>query len=65
MDAPTPAYIWVPWVVVIVSSFGYWVYLRFIADGRTKKYITLEEAKALTAKGEYSKASKASGKASA
>jgi len=49
LDAPTPAYIWVPWAVVIVASFSYWVYLRFIAEGRTKKYITPEEAKQLTA----------------
>ena len=61
LDAPTPAYIWVPWVVVIVASFSYWVYLRFIAESRTKKYITEEEAKQLTTQGN-SKAGKSSGK---
>lgn len=31
----TPAYIWVPWLIVIVGCFIFWLYLRLIKDDRT------------------------------
>jgi Phosphatidyl serine synthase len=43
LDAYTPVYIWLPWVLVIVSSFFFWVYLRFFKENRTKKYIEPHE----------------------
>jgi hypothetical protein len=36
---PTPAYIWVPWTIVITTCFSFWVYLRFRPD-RTRKFLT-------------------------
>ena len=39
LDAPTPAYIWVPWALVILACFAFWIYLRFYKEGRTKKFI--------------------------
>jgi hypothetical protein len=39
----TPAYIWVPWTIVIGGCFLFWVYLRFFMEGRTKKYIEAHE----------------------
>jgi hypothetical protein len=35
---PTPAYVWVPWAIIFVVCFGYWLYLRFKSD-RTVKYL--------------------------
>ena len=43
----TPAYIWVPWAVVISACFIFWIYLRFFKEGRTKKYLEPEEAAAI------------------
>ena len=43
--ASTPAYIWVPWTIVIGGCFMFWLYLRFVKADRTKKFITPEEAK--------------------
>jgi hypothetical protein len=34
----TPAYVWVPWAIVFVACFTFWVYLRFRPD-RTRKFI--------------------------
>ena len=38
-DAYTPLYISVPWVVFYGGFAIYWLYLRFIYEGRTKKYL--------------------------
>ncbi len=44
--ASTPAYIWVPWTLVIVGCLFFWLYLRFFKADRTKLYIEPHEAKA-------------------
>ncbi len=44
--AETPAYIWVPWTIVIVGCFAFWLYLRFIKEDSTKKFIEPHEAAA-------------------
>jgi hypothetical protein len=53
LDAPTPVYIWLPWVLLIVLCFFFWIYLRFIKENRTKKYIEPNEVatKLITDKG--------------
>ena len=64
--ASTPAYIWVPWAIVIGACFSFWLYLRFFKEDRTKKFITPEEAKrvkaAITETGEAAGPKKASSK---
>jgi hypothetical protein len=47
LDAETPAYIWVPWAIVIGICFFFWVYLRFFKANPTKKFLEPEEAKKL------------------
>lgn len=37
LDAPTPLYVSIPWIIVGNLCFGYWLYLRFRPD-RTRKY---------------------------
>lgn len=37
VDAPTPVYIWLPWITTIVSCALYWFYLRF-KKGHSVKY---------------------------
>jgi hypothetical protein len=44
--AETPAYIWAPWAIVIVGCFAFWLYLRFIKEDITKKFIEPHEAAA-------------------
>lgn len=44
--AETPAYIWVPWTIVIVGCFTFWLYLRFVKEDSTKKFIEPHEAAA-------------------
>lgn len=34
---PTPLYVSIPWAIIGVACFSYWVYLRFKPD-RTRKY---------------------------
>jgi Phosphatidyl serine synthase len=48
--ADTPAYIWVPWTIVLVGCFGFWLYLRFLKEDRTKKFIEPYEAAAIQKK---------------
>lgn len=36
--APTPIYVWLPWTIIFVVCFSYWLYLRFKPD-RTRKYL--------------------------
>jgi len=53
LDAHTPVYIWLPWVLLILFCFVFWIYLRFIKENRTKKYIEPNEVakKLITDKG--------------
>lgn len=53
LDAYTPIYIWLPYVIMVIVCFLFWVYLRFFKEGRTKKYIEAEEVanKNITANG--------------
>lgn len=44
----TPMYIWLPWTIVIVVCFIFWLYLRFFKADRTKLYIEPHEVKAVT-----------------
>ena len=39
LDFHTPWYITLPWFLVFVACFSFWVYLRFYKIGRTTKYI--------------------------
>lgn len=36
INAPTPIYIWLPWITVIVSFILYYFYLRFKSNHTTK-----------------------------
>ena len=36
--APTPLYVSIPWGIIFVVCFSYWLYLRFKSD-RTQKYL--------------------------
>lgn len=43
--APTPAYIWVPWTIVALTCFSFWLFLRFVKENSTKKFLELSEVK--------------------
>lgn len=38
LDAVTPVYVWLPWTIISVAAFTFWLYLRFKPD-RTRKFI--------------------------
>lgn len=38
LNNPTPVYVWLPWAIVAVCCFSFWVYLRFRPD-RTRKFL--------------------------
>jgi phosphatidylserine synthase 2 len=59
---PTPFYVWGPWALVALVCFSFWIYLRFIYEGRTKKYIEADEVPKITAKKPASASKPASGK---
>lgn len=42
---PTPLYVSIPWAIVFSTCFLYWIYLRFIMEGRTVKYIEKDTTK--------------------